>query len=512
MHTGAVLKSNQKMSDNQASLTSGHRLARNVLWNLLGTGAPLLVALVAIPLLIDGLGTERFGVLMLSWMVVGYFSLFDLGLGRAVTKLVAEKLGQGVTDEIPSLVWTAILLMAVLGVLGACIVAVLSPWLVDDALNIPLELQAETLTAFYILAASIPVIISMTGLRGVLEAHQRFDLVNVVRMPLGMVTFLGPVVVLPFSNSLVPVITVLVVARLFSWCAYAVLCLKVEATLHRSVSVHRAMVKPLVSFGGWLTVSNLISPLMVYMDRFLIGAMLTMTAVTYYATPYEVVTKLLVVPVALMGVLFPAFTTALAQDKAHAARLYVRSVIYIFLLLFPAVLIIVTFAREGLTFWLGVEFSGDSSLVLQILAVGVLVNCLAHVPAGLIQGAGRPDITAKLHMAELPFYLLILWWLLSDYGIVGVAIAWVSRVVLDALLLFIMAQKLLPSKPQLLFRTAWVVSLSVLMLVLGAVIPVFAVKSGVFLVMLFAFVMVAWFILLTSDEKNMIRSSLPVLK
>ena len=498
------------MSDKYANLTAGHRLARNILWNLLGTGAPLLIALIAIPILIEGLGTERFGVLMLAWMVVGYFSLFDFGLGRAVTKLVAEKLGKGQSDEIPALVWTAITLMAVLGVLGAVIVAVLSPWLVGSILKIPLELQSETLIVFYILSASIPIVISSTGLRGVLEAYQRFDLVNVVRIPLGIVTFLGPVAVLHFSNSLVPVISVLVIARLFSWCAYAVLCLKVGSVLNRSFGIHRVMVRPLISFGGWLTVTNIISPLMVYMDRFLIGAMLTMSAVTYYATPYEVVTKLLIIPVALMGVLFPAFATALAQDQVRAARLYGRSVIYVFLLLFPAVLIIVTFAREGLTLWLGSEFSGDSSLVLQILAVGVLVNCIAHVPSGLIQSAGRPDLTAKLHLAELPFYLLILWWLLSYYGIVGVAIAWVARVVIDALLLFVIANRLLPSGPNVMSRAVLMTAMSLSMLALGMFIPGLALKGGVLFVMLLAFITFAWFIVLATDEKDMIRSRLGI--
>ena len=79
------------MSDKHANLIGGRRLVRNVFWNLLGTGAPLLVAIVAIPMLIEGMGTARFGVLTLAWMVVGYFSLFDLGLGRALTKLVAER-------------------------------------------------------------------------------------------------------------------------------------------------------------------------------------------------------------------------------------------------------------------------------------------------------------------------------------------------------------------------------------------------------------------------------------
>lgn len=72
-------------------LTGGTRLARNGVFNIIGQGVPLLAAFFAIPRLIHGLGTDRFGVLTLVWMVIGYFSLFDLGLGRALTQVVAEK-------------------------------------------------------------------------------------------------------------------------------------------------------------------------------------------------------------------------------------------------------------------------------------------------------------------------------------------------------------------------------------------------------------------------------------
>ena len=49
----------------------------------------------------------------MAWMVLGYFSLFDLGLGRALTKMVAEKLGLGLERELPCLVGTALGLMMV---------------------------------------------------------------------------------------------------------------------------------------------------------------------------------------------------------------------------------------------------------------------------------------------------------------------------------------------------------------------------------------------------------------
>jgi O-antigen/teichoic acid export membrane protein len=80
----------------------GRLLAKNSLWNLVGWGAPLLVALAVIPLLIKGLGIERFGALTLIWMGIGYFSLFDIGLGRALTKLVGKNSALNVPKRLAS--------------------------------------------------------------------------------------------------------------------------------------------------------------------------------------------------------------------------------------------------------------------------------------------------------------------------------------------------------------------------------------------------------------------------
>ena len=65
------------------------------------------MALFTIPFLIKGLGEEKFGILSLAWVVIGYFSLFDFGIGRTLTKIVAEKIGLEEIDEIPGLFWTA---------------------------------------------------------------------------------------------------------------------------------------------------------------------------------------------------------------------------------------------------------------------------------------------------------------------------------------------------------------------------------------------------------------------
>jgi len=429
-----------------AHLTNGRLLARNTIWNLIGGGAPMLVAIVCIPILIKGLGKDRFGILALAWVIIGYAGFFDLGVGRALTQFVARKLGAGEDHEVPALVWTSLFLMLLLGIAGAAVVVLISPWLVHRALHIPAALQQETLYSFYLLGLSLPIVITTAGLRGFLEAHQRFGLINAMRIPLGVFNFAGPLLVLPFSRSLFPVVAVLVGGRVVGWVAHLLLCLRVMPGLLRRITWHRATVGPLLSFGGWLTVTNIIGPLMLSLDRFLIGALLSVTAVAYYATSYELVARLFAVSAALAGVMFPAFSTSLAQDPQHAVRLYDRSLLAIAGILAPICFLIVLFAKPILILWVGPQFAEHSFRVAQILSIGVLVLGLESIPFTLLQAIGRPDLPAKLNMIELPLYLAAFWFLTARYGLVGAAVAWSLRAFLDGMIMMILANRYLPGK------------------------------------------------------------------
>jgi len=410
-------------------------------------------------------------------------------------------MGAGEDHEVPTLVWTSLLLMLLLGLAGTLVAVLLSPWLVHRALNVPVALQRETLQSFYLLGLSIPVVISTAGLRGLLEAHQKFGLINALRIPMGIYSFASPLLVLPFSRSLFPVVGILVAGRLIGCVAHLLLCFRVVPELRERIAWHGAAAGPLLRFGGWMTVSNIVSPLMVTSDRFLIGALVSMTAVAYYATPYELVTKLLIIPGALVGVMFPAFSASFAQDRGRTAALYSRCVKYVFLILFPAVLLTVGLAQNGLTLWLGADFAQHSSRVLQWLAVGVFLNSLAQVPFALVQGVGRPDLTAILHLIELPFYLLALWWLISIYGVGGAAIAWAVRVGADALILFVMAKRSFPGTTLVTGRVAWVSVVALLSLALAAIPQSLLLRALFVLVAILGFGVASWFFILSPEER-----------
>jgi O-antigen/teichoic acid export membrane protein len=480
-------------------------LGRSVILNLLGAAAPLLVALFAIPVLAGTLGTDRFGVLNLAWVILGYFSLFDLGLGRAMTKIVAEKIGAGQEAALPTLVWNSLAVMLAFGFLGSIVALAISPWLVGDALRIPPALQTESLPSFYLLAVSIPLVTSTAGLRGVLEAKQRFDLINLVRIPHGAFSFLAPMAVLPFSHSLVPIVALLVLGQLAAWIIHLLFCFRILPELRHNPVFQLSTVMPLLRFGTWMSVSNIISPLMVTLDRFVIGAMISVSAVAYYAVPYQTVTKLWIIPGALTGVLFPAFATTWVQDDARAARLLRKAVKYTFLLLFPLILVIVTLGYEGLRLWLGSEYARNSTTVLQWLAVGVFLNCLAHIPFALIQAAGRPDITAKFHLLELPFYLAALWLLIRTYGIDGAAMAWTIRCAADAALLFVAVRRFfrVASFPGSRFAAATTGSLGVV--AAGALLTGLLSKTLFLGTIMSLFILLAWYRVLTPDERSRIQ-------
>jgi O-antigen/teichoic acid export membrane protein len=487
------------------SLTSGKRLARNTLWNLGGSLAPLPVAFLSIPPLIKALGTDRFGILTLIWALIGYSALFDFGLGRALTQLVAAKLGTDERRDVPALVWTSQLLMLGLGLCGTVILLVSSAWLVRHVFHVQGVLERETTWSLYLLAFSVPVVISTAGLRGLLEAHQQFAVTGALRLPNAVLTFVAPLLALPFSHSLVPVVAILAVGRVVMWFAHLFYCGKLVPEMLGDVGWRRQAIRPLLRFGGWMTVSNIVGPLMVTLDRFVIATLVSVTAVAYYATPFDVITKLWLVPAALLGVMFPAFTMTFVQDRARMAVLYERSLKFLLLCLFPIIVSVILLAGDSLRLWVGADFAAHSTRVLEWLAAGVFINCLAQVPFSLIQGVGRPDLTAKLHLLELPAYLIALWYMSRNYGINGAAIAWTVRVFLDALILFALAPQFLPRGSRAGLPVIMASAASLVVFTFAARVQGFLFKGVFLLLTLAVFVTLTWLILFSPQERRLVE-------
>lgn len=412
------------------------KLLRHTAFNLIGLGAPLLVAVGTIPVLIQELGPSRFGLLTLIWAVVSYFGLFDLGLGRALTQQLAVVFEKKQYEKVGPLIGTATVLMAALGVFAGLLMATAATWGVGLINDVPD--RGEAVNAVYAMALAMPFIVLTSGFRGILEARHAFGIVNLIRFPMGLFTFLGPWAVVLHAGPprLDYIAWVLVAGRVIFALIHGYYAWRVLPKERNTFIWRASLLKSLCSSGGWMTISNIISPFMGYVDRFVIGAALSAAAVAYYATPQELIIKLWIIPSALTAVLFPTFAVQMMERNKESWLLFNKAVRWLYLLLLPVTVVLTLFAYEILTWWIGLEFAKNSAILLQIFAVGIFINCMAHVPFTLIQSAGEARLTAIIHAAELPFFVIVLWWLTLKYGLVGAATAWLLRMTIDTLLMF----------------------------------------------------------------------------
>lgn len=428
-----------------STLISPKTLARNTLINVISLSLPLLVGFFSMPLIMKGLGKERFGILSLAWVVLGYMVIFDLGLGRATTKYIASAISQKQEEKVSEIFWTTVISQFCLGLAGTVFLFLFTPYLTSHILRIPDNLFAEAKIAFRLLSFIFPLLLVSSSFFGVLEVQQRFDLINMVKAPLTSLNFLLAALAYWWPLRLPEIIGGLLIFRAIGVAWLLFFCFRQRPDFKKKFTFSPALFRLLFAFGGWLSVSNVAGPFLVYFERFLIGAWISMEAVAFYTAPYEVVTRLWILPTSLVLTLFPVFSMWAEDKKAILRDIFFQSLKYLFLVMGPVVLLGAMTSREILSLWLGNEFREQSHLVFQVLAWGVLINSLAQVPLALLQGMGRPDLPAKFHLIEIPVFAAMAWILVRQIGIIGAALAWTLRVGLDALFLFAAAVHRIPS-------------------------------------------------------------------
>lgn len=404
-------------------------------WNLAGLSLPLLVAAITVPHLISRLGHERFGLLALAWGLIGYAGALDLGIGRALTQMVSRLRGEDNLSAIPNVLVTAGRITLIAGLAGAVLIALAAlcgaaTWI--DAATTP---RKEITNAIFLLAIALPAQAMSATYRGLNEAFLNFKGISLLRISLGVVNFGGPFLVALYTTELPWLVATLVASRLialavFRWLAYS--CLADWKTVKTGAAYSAAVAKSLFSFGGWLTVSSVVSPMLVQADRFLIASVLSAAAVTTYVLPYEVVVQSLILSGAVSSVIFPTMSKLMHEEPNGWQTYFHKWLLIVAGLMFFVCTSVALLLPTVLRLWIKSDLQPESILVGQILCLGVFANSIGSMYYALLHAKGRADITAKLHMIELPIFVTALLFLLHQYGIVGAAWAWVGRMVFDA--------------------------------------------------------------------------------
>ncbi len=409
----------------------------------MGLGLPLLMALIAIPGLLTRIGSERFGLLALAWGLIGYAGMLDLGIGRATTQRVSLLRNNAGENEIPDVVATAIRITSVTGMIGMLIILLAALSGAYRLIHVETVPAGEIEVSMILLALALPMQAISATYRGVNEAYLNFRGINILRTALGVANFGAPYLVAMYTTEVYWLVATLVLSRflalvIFRHLAYC--CIFNNSPLARGKYIKRHA-QNLLRFGGWFSITSIVGPIMVKADRFFVGVYVSATAVTLYVIPYEVTTQTLILAGALTTVIFPVVTNLLNKEPEQAMAVFHLWLARIVGVMFVVLSLLAYAMPTLLHLWVGERITEESVRVGQLLCVGVFFNTIGAMYFSLLHARGCVKQTAILHCIELPFYIVLLVYLISNFGIIGCAIAWTIRATMDTLALILMSKR-----------------------------------------------------------------------
>ena len=406
-------------------------LGKHTLLNLGGAIIPMMIALLTVPLYLQYIGAERYGVLAVIMALLGYFGFFDFGFGRAIAQRMAS-LTSANDVERSNLLWTALTITFLLGIVGSLFLWLFADYILTHLIEMSESNRKEAASAVGWLLLALPILFPASVLQGALQARLRFvelNFVQVVGSTTGQLLPLG--VAVSGNTELNALVPAVLASRLLTMSLLYAQCRKHVPIIGRPV-IDRTHLKPMMAYGGWISVMTFLAPLLVTIDRLIIATIGGAKAVAYYTVPYDLVARMMVIPGSLSSALFPRLAAA---DEHQGRDMANRATNILIAFMTPVVIAALFLIQPFLELWVGADFSLASQGVAEIILIGVWVNAVVIPHHSRFLATSSPKKVVGIFLFEIPVYIGMLWIGLTNWGIVGAAAAWSLRVLLDTVLL-----------------------------------------------------------------------------
>lgn len=404
-----------------------NRLYVNFIINLIGALLPIPVMILTVPVYIDYVGDARYGVISLIWVMIGYLGFLELGLAPATINALA-RLDHSAQRERARVIVTSFTINASMTFFGAFLLYLLGSYIVGGVVQVPTEIEGEVKAAMPWIALLLPLVILNGAGIDAIEARENFALANVLQVSGAIFAQILPLAFAVFvSPDLGTVIPGAVLARVLLMAAIFIAINRIEGPI-RITDFDMERAKKLLSYGGWVTVSSVLTPILGSLDQLMVGRFFGVAAVTYYAVPLNLISRSQILPGAISRAIFPR----LASSEAEEAKALSARVLIVTALLYGGICASVILLMDPLlTLWLGEAFADRAGLAATILVISIWCNSMIFAPYWLIHSQHRPDLIAKLHLGMLLPFTGVLILLTMEFGIVGAAIAAALRSLFD---------------------------------------------------------------------------------
>lgn len=426
------------LSSEKSEITS-RLLIKNSIINFIGQAITLPAVILTFPYIVHHLGAAKFGIFALLRVLVDYFGVCELGLGGATTKYIAEARERNEVEKIVKIYKTSATFIFVFGLIGALVFYFSVPFLAKHFLKVEKNLLLEMQVISRIGSSLVFVILAKSFFNGILEAYQRFDLINIIKIPYFIIISIIPVIAIFLGYGLVGVVVGIVSVELVTLIEYYLFSKKLIPNREAKL-LSLGSFAPILSFGWWLSAARMISWAMVNIQNIIIGSLISVAAVTYYSIPYNLVNKMAIIGASVTPIVFSAMSFLYSRNKERTPRLVAYSLRYTMILYGLPSLVCICFSKEILILWLGSDFQ-QSIAVMKILAIGMFSCGFAWMLGTFIQSIGKPKLISLIGFFQFPLDILATFFLTKRLGILGAALAWTCLRILTTLIFYLICSR-----------------------------------------------------------------------
>ena len=382
--------------------------------------------LIVTPLLLSHLGNTDFGIWALVNSLVGFYGLLGLGIGSGIMRYVPYYLGRSDTRSASAIVSTG---LAVYGFVAIVIVGIS-------------QLAAEPIADFYEAGESLAALVRIIGFAAAIEcpmrvldacvrAREGWIPANLAAAVAGIVRAIALAACVYAGLGLVELgyVSVAVAALLLIQIAivYCRTCPEIKLGLGL---VSGRFLKQLVIFGLFTTVVTLAYTLTMSGHRLIVGKLLSLEAVAFYAVASMLVFNVQSAAITPTQAFWPRFASLDAVgSRESVADLLVRGTRYGSLLACGMIGVLVVTGPGFIRLWLGPEYE-QVTPVLVVLCAGYLIAASTGIAGNFLAGTGRQGVQALLAALEAVLGLGLSLFLGLELGAFGVALGFTISVAL----------------------------------------------------------------------------------
>lgn len=423
-------------------MNNSNSFIRNIRYNVFAELWLILLTFLATPYMVRLLGTEAYGIIVLTNTIIGFSALAQGGIGESVVKHVSSAYTKKDRITMNGIINTAVSFSLFIGIVGLIVLLFVSKLLTQRILKISPALVNVATQVILLSGLGFLFTTLNLPLNAILRALQRFDLYNIIRFIQYSLWVIGTLVLVLLSFHLRTIISYQIGIVILTFGLYFIVVKKLLPELKIRINLQKVYLIPLLSFGIFIFIGQISGMVITQLDKFIIGSMVSVKMLPYYSIPFTIAQKLTTIPLFIMPVLFPKISelSTLQQDKT-IEKIYLQGNKFVIFATLPFVFLSFLFAKYFLLYWLGHNFAQNAALPLQLLSLTFFFAAITGIPSSLVFGKGYPQL-GTLGAFITTILTLIGWFVFIPlWGINGACFGMALAYSISALIFLIIVEK-----------------------------------------------------------------------